>query len=62
MTNATCLRHALSMSAEINKALADLDADIANAVNAAKAEGLPQGLIVAVLHGQVRSETARTVN
>jgi hypothetical protein len=45
MTNATCLRHALSMSAEINKALADLDAAIAKVVNAAKAEGLPQGLI-----------------
>jgi hypothetical protein len=58
MSNVTRLRHALPMSQDINKALVDLDSAIAKAIDAAKAAGLPQGIIVAVLHGQAHSQTA----
>ncbi|MDR8383928.1 hypothetical protein MKS85_00135 [Pseudomonas sp. JL2] len=57
MTNVTRLRHALPMSQDINKALADLDLAIAKAVDAAKAAGLPQGLIVAELQGHAHAQT-----
>lgn len=59
MSNVTRLRQALPMSPDINKSVADLDSAIAKAIDAAKAAGLPQGLIVALLHGQAHSETAR---
>ncbi|MFL1501684.1 hypothetical protein ACI77N_10840 [Pseudomonas sp. S191] len=62
MSNVTRLRHALPMSQDINKALTDLDSTIAKAIDAAKAAGLPQGIIVAVLHGQAHSETSCMVN
>ncbi|NWD29932.1 hypothetical protein HX793_09130 [Pseudomonas reactans] len=58
MNKVTRLRHALPMSQDINKALVDLDSAIAKAIDAAKAAGLPQGIIVAVLHGQAHSQTA----
>ncbi|MEX5552297.1 hypothetical protein [Pseudomonas pergaminensis] len=58
MSNVTLLRHALPMSHDINKALTDMDNAIAKAIDAAKAAGLPQGIIVAVLHGQTHSQTA----
>ncbi|WET12905.1 hypothetical protein P3S72_12470 [Pseudomonas sp. D3] len=58
MSNVTRLRHALPMSQKINKALTDLDSAIAKAIDAAKAAGLPQGIVVAVLHGQAHSQTA----
>lgn len=57
MSNVTRLRHALPMSQDINKALVDLDSAIAKAIDTAKAAGLPQGIIVAVLHGQAHSQT-----
>lgn len=56
MTNVTRLRHALPMSQDINKALTELDVAIAKAIDAAKAAGLPQGLIVAELHGHAHDE------
>lgn len=59
MSNVTRLRHVLPMSPDINKAVIDLDCAIAKAVGTAKAAGLPQGLVVALLHGQARSETVR---
>ncbi|MCU1782872.1 hypothetical protein NTD80_08895 [Pseudomonas sp. 13B_2.1_Bac1] len=62
MSNITRLRHALPMNQDINKALADLDSAIAKAVDAAKSAGLPQGILVAILHGQAHTETARMVN
>jgi hypothetical protein len=62
MTNVTRLRHALPMSQDINKALSDLDVAIAKAVDAAKAAGLPQGLIVAELHGHAQMQTNIMVN
>ncbi|MBD8194396.1 hypothetical protein IFR35_23655 [Pseudomonas fluorescens] len=58
MSNVTRLRHALPMSQDINKALVDLDSAIAKAIDTAKAAGLPQGILVAVLHGQAHSQTA----
>jgi hypothetical protein len=61
MTNVSRLRHALPMSHDITKALTDLDSAIAKAIDAAKAAGLPQGIIVAVLHGQAHIETAKMV-
>jgi hypothetical protein len=57
MTNVTRLRHALPMSQDIYKALTDLDNAIAKAVDAAIAAGLPQGLVVAELHGHAHAQT-----
>ncbi|MEW7854783.1 hypothetical protein [Pseudomonas chlororaphis] len=51
------MHHALSLGPEINTALIDLDNAIAKAVDAAKAAGLPQGLIVAELHGHAHAQT-----
>ncbi|CAH0316948.1 hypothetical protein [Pseudomonas atacamensis] len=61
MTNITRLRHALPLSADINKAVTDLDAAVAKAIDAAKAAGLPQGLVVAILHGQAHAQTHEMV-
>ncbi|UST97761.1 hypothetical protein [Pseudomonas siliginis] len=57
MTNVTRLRHALPLSSDINKAVVDLDTAIAKAIDVAKAAGLPQGLIVAELHGHAHAQT-----
>lgn len=62
MSSVTRLRHALPMSQDINKVLADLDIAIAKAVDAAKSAGLPQGIVVAILHGQAHAETARMLS
>lgn len=61
MTNVTRLHHALPMSQDINKAVMDLDAAVAKAIDAAKAAGLPQGLVVAILHGQAHAQTYEMV-
>lgn len=53
----TRLHHVLPISTDVNKALTDLDSAIANAIDAAKAAGLPQGLIVAELHGYAHAQT-----
>jgi hypothetical protein len=45
------------VSAEISKALIDLDAAIAQAIDTAKAAGLPQGFVVATLHGHAHTQT-----
>ncbi|QXQ16636.1 hypothetical protein [Pseudomonas tolaasii] len=58
MSNVTRLRHALPMSQDINKALVDLDSAITKAIDTAKVAGLPQGIVVAVLHGQAHLQTA----
>lgn len=57
MTNVTRLRHVLPLSPDINKAIADLDSAIAKAVSAAKAAGLPQGLVVSLLHSHTLIQT-----
>lgn len=61
MSNVTRLSHALPMSKDINKALSDLDSAIAKAIDAAKAAGLPQGMIVAELHGHAHAQTHQMV-
>jgi len=61
MGDVTRLRHALPLSQDINKALTDLDSAIAKAIDAAKAAGLPQGLIVAELHGHAHAQTHNMV-
>jgi hypothetical protein len=61
MSNITRLRHALPLSADINKAVTELDAAIAKAIDAAKSAGLPQGLVVAILHGQAHAQTHEMV-
>ena len=62
MTNVSRLRHALPMSPEINKAVTDLDSAITKAIDAAKASGLPQGLVVSFLHGHVHGQTSIMVS
>ena len=57
MTNITRLHHALPLSPAINKAVTDLDTTIAKAIDAAKAAGLPQGLVVSILHGHAQVQT-----
>jgi hypothetical protein len=59
MTNITRLHHALPLSPAIVKAINEMDESLRKAIDMAKAAGLPQGLIVALLHGQSHSETAR---
>ena len=58
MTNITRLHHALPLSPAINKAVTELDATIAKAIDAAKAAGLPQGLVVSILHGHAQVQTS----
>lgn len=57
MTNVTRLLHALPMSQDVNTALTALDSAIAKAIDAAKAAGLPQGIVVASLHGHAHAQT-----
>ena len=57
MSNVTRLHHALPLSPAINQAIAELDNAIAKAIDAAKAAGLPQGLVVSLLHGHAQVQT-----
>jgi hypothetical protein len=57
MSNVTRLHHALPLSPAINKAITELDSAIAKAIDAAKAAGLPQGLVVSLLHGHALMQT-----
>ena len=61
MTNVTRLHHALPLSVDINKAVVDLDTAVAKAIDAAKSAGLPQGLVVAILHGKAHAQTHEMV-
>ena len=61
MSNVTRLHHALPLSPAINKAVTELDTAIAKAIDAAKAAGLPQGLVVSVLHGHAHAQTHNMV-
>lgn len=49
------------MPPDVGAAIKGLDDALIAAIKAAKAAGLPQGLIVAVLHGHAHSETAKMV-
>jgi hypothetical protein len=62
MSNVTRLHHALPLSTEIVKAINEMDEGLRKAIDTAKAAGLPQGLIVALLHGQAHSQTALMAN
>lgn len=57
MCNVTRLHHVLPLSPAINKAITDLDSAIVKAIDAAKAAGLPQGLVVSLLHGHAQVQT-----
>lgn len=57
MSSVTRLHHALPLSPAINKAITDLDSVIAKAIDAAKAAGMPQGLVVSLLHGHAQVQT-----
>lgn len=57
MSNVTRLHHALPLSSDIVKALGDLDVSIAKVIDVAKAAGLPQGIVVASLHGHAYAQT-----
>ncbi|TLG92973.1 hypothetical protein FEM54_06005 [Pseudomonas edaphica] len=61
MSSVTRLRHALPMSPDINLAVSALDKAIADAVDAAKTAGLPQGLIVSLLQGHAHAQTHQMV-
>ncbi|MCO7515724.1 hypothetical protein NJF44_10625 [Pseudomonas guariconensis] len=61
MTNVTRLHHALSLSPEVVAALNELDGSLIKAIAEAKAAGLPQGLIVSLLHGHAHAETHKMV-
>jgi len=61
MSNVTRLRHVLPMGQDINAAVSALDKAIADAVDAAKAAVLPQGLIVSLIHGHAHAQTHQMV-
>jgi len=62
MTNITRLHHALPLSPAIVKAINEMDENLRKAIDDAKAAGMPQGLVVALLYGQTHCETVRMVN
>ena len=57
MTNVTRLHHALPLPPDVGDATKDLDDALVKAINAAKAAGLPQGLVVSLLHGHAQVQT-----
>lgn len=57
MSNVTRIRHELPVSLDIVNAVAEFDAALVKAIDAAKAVGLPQGLLVGILHGHAHAET-----
>jgi len=61
MSNVTNIRHAIPVSTEITKAVNDFSTDLAKAIDSARDAGLPQGFLVALLHGQAMSETQRMI-
>jgi hypothetical protein len=62
MTNITRLHHALPLSPAINQSVSELDSAIAKAIDTAKASGLPQGLVVSLLHGHAHAETHKMIS
>lgn len=61
MSNVTRIRHELPVSLDIVNAVAEFDAALVKAIDAAKAVGLPQGLLVGILHGHAHAETHKMV-
>ncbi|WP_415769286.1 hypothetical protein [Pseudomonas sp. LB3P38] len=62
MTNITRLHHALPLSPAIVKAINEMDERLRKAIDNAKAAGMPQGPVVALLPGQVHSQTTIMVS
>lgn len=61
MSNVTRLHHALPLPADVVAAINALDAAMVKALDEAKKSGLPQGMIVAILHGHAHAETHKMV-
>lgn len=61
MSNVTRIRHELPVSIDIVHAVAEFDAALVKAIDAAKAVGLPQGLLVGLLQGHAHAETHKMV-
>lgn len=61
MSTVTRLQHTLPLPANVVSAINALDAAVIKAIGEVKAAGLPQGLIVAILHGHTHAETHRMV-
>ncbi|MFV3380296.1 hypothetical protein [Pseudomonas sp. NY15354] len=57
MSNVNRLRHVLPLPADVVAATNALDAALIKAIDAAKESGLPQGLLVAILHGHAHAQT-----
>ncbi|MCE0850538.1 hypothetical protein LU689_11500 [Pseudomonas asiatica] len=57
MSNVTRIRHELPVSMDIVHAVAEFDAALVKAIDAAKEAGLPQGLLVGLLHGHAHAQT-----
>lgn len=57
MSNVTRLHHALPLPPDVGVAIKGLDDALVQAIKAAKAAGLPQGLIVSLLHGHAHHQT-----
>ncbi|WP_059395541.1 hypothetical protein [Pseudomonas putida] len=62
MSNVTRLRHVLPLPADVVAATNALDAALIKAIDAAKKSGLPQGLLVAILHGHAHAQTREMVS
>ena len=62
MSNVTRLHHALPLPTDVGVAVKDLDDALVKAINAAKAAGLPQGLIVSLFHGHTHCQTGIMVS
>ncbi|WP_063912508.1 hypothetical protein [Pseudomonas sp. p21] len=61
MSKVTRIRHELPVSMDIVHAVAEFDAALVKAIDFAKAAGLPQGLLVGLLHGHAHAETHKMV-
>lgn len=61
MGNVTRLHHALPLPADVVAATNTLDAAVAKAIAESKGAGLPQGMVVAILHGHAHAQTHRMV-
>jgi len=59
MSNVTRLRHVLALPAEMVAATNVLDDALIKAIDEAKAAGLPQGLLAAILQAHAHAETHR---
>jgi len=62
MTSITHLHHALPLSPAIVEAINEMDESLRKAIDDAKTVGIPQDLIVALLHRQAHSQTAIMVS